>query len=42
MKVNPGREVKHVINRIKLLAENILLIVSEDGVEKLIDIDNGF
>lgn len=40
--VPPGREPKHVMNRVKFMDENTLLVASEDGVEKLVDIDNGF
>ena len=31
-----------VLNRMKWVDQRLLLIVSESGVEKLIDIDNGF
>eukprot|EP00347_Sterkiella_histriomuscorum_P022786 403337167 len=42
MTVEADRKPEHVINRIKFLNERILKIISEDGVEKLLDMDDGF
>lgn len=35
-------KIKEIINRLKFIDHSILLIVNEDGVEKMINLDNNF